>query len=133
MAQLLQPSLPLSPMLRCELARQFEFAVSDTLSDRPSLIPLFFTAITAQLDAIAAGICDERAAGGVAISGRTPSPWQELLAFTPAGVDPAVWAGLFEFFSLKVIHILGPQQLLPFVQDALDPARFARLERIRSS
>ena len=38
MHRMLQPSLPLSPMLRVELARQLEFLVSDALDD-DSILP----------------------------------------------------------------------------------------------
>jgi hypoxia-inducible factor 1-alpha inhibitor (HIF hydroxylase) len=126
--RLLQPALPLSPMMRCELARQLEFVISDTFNDRPTLVPHFYKALRAQLDAIAEGRCDGRA---LAPASPSSSLWVEALACKPEVVDEMAWLGLFEYAVGKMLHLLGPQQVRAFVHDALDPMRFSRLERVQ--
>jgi len=128
MAQLLQPTLPLSPLLRCELARQLEFAISDAFGDRPTLVPAFCAALCSQLDAISAGSMKVTSS-----SLAMPSFWQPLVAHKPAEVEVGEWEGLFEYFAVKAIHLIGAQQVAPFVRDRLDPERFARLKRRASA
>ena len=118
-------------MLRCELARQLEFAISDTFTDRPTLVPTFLRALRAQIDAITAGHCDEHA---VAFCEEASPPragiWRELHSCKPDDVDSDAWMGLFEYAVGKMMHLLGgAQQVLAFARDALDPARFMWLER----
>ena len=141
MHRMLQPRLPLSPMLRVELARQLEFLLCDALDDRVPLVAPFLVAFEAQLAAIADGRCDARAhalaargaAHGAEGDGGGDALWAEAQACRPAGVDARAWAGLFEFVAAKTAHVLGGHAVLPFARDMLDPARFAGLERTDKS
>ena len=85
------------------------------------------------MDAIVDGRCDGRAealtAGTTGGQNDTAEAWHELLACKPTTVDAGAWAGLFEYALAKMLHLLGPRQVQPFVHDALDPVRFAHLER----
>lgn len=145
MRQMLQPSLPLSPWLRVEFARQLEFLICDTLADQPRLVAAFCAALAAQLEAVADGSCDARA---VAMEGSTATQqcalgrssttsmalWQELEVSRPADVDDvAAWRGLFEYVTSKMAHVLGAHQVRAFVRDLLHTERFVRLARVDRS
>ena len=130
MHRLLEPQLPLSPMLRVELARQAEFFLCDALDDQPTHVPIFLAALNKQLEAIENGACDERART-LATGAADPVLWAELHAKRPAGVAAAHWEGLFEYMLAKASHLLGPAALRPFAADLLDPERFIGLERTK--
>ena len=59
--RLLTPTRPLVPSMQCELARQLEYLVSDCLSDRARLVPAFFSALRAAVEAVHAA-ADARSA-----------------------------------------------------------------------
>ena len=122
MHRMLQPSLPLSPMLRVELARQLEFLISDALDDRPSLVVTFCAALARFVDGTAGESCEGSPAEGL---------YAGLRAGAPEGVDPAAWVGLLEYAAVKLAHLLGARQVRPFVHDLLSPVRFAELARKR--
>ena len=125
--KLLQPSMPLSPMLRVELARQLEYFVCDSLQDQPALVPRFLAALT---DLVT---CD--VARSPDVCGATPPDvaWASLRASAPAGPGmAAAWEGLAEYVLAKLLHLLGVQDVAPFVCGMLDPGRFRQLRRQRS-
>ena len=123
--RMLQPSLPLSPSLRVEFARQLEFLVCDALNDEPRHVQRFCAALNAQLAAIADGECDDR----FVRADDTTSVWAELQALRPDGVELEAWAGLFEYVSAKAAHLLGAGHVRPFAADLLNPEWFEGLAR----
>jgi len=53
--------------------------------------------------------------------------WSEMESCRPPRVSPSLWSGLCEFIIFKGCLILGPQQLLPFLEELCAPERFACL------
>ena len=119
--RMLEPAMPLTPMLRVELARQLEFLVVDALGDRPQLVHPFFIALTRF---VALPVASHMADGHAAAEA-----WAVLRRSAPDGVAATDWSGLAEWVLAKAAHLLGPSHVRPFVLDALSPARFERLAR----
>jgi hypoxia-inducible factor 1-alpha inhibitor (HIF hydroxylase) len=128
--RMLRPALPLSPMLRVELARQAEFLISDTFDDRPALVPVFLGALAVLVDGVASVACG---AAGEDLRAQDALLWERLRTETrPVGVEAATWVGLLEYMAVTLAHLLGGHQVRAFVHDLLSSVRFARLERERS-
>ena len=114
--KLFRPTLPLSPMLRVELARQLEFLVCDTLHDQPELVPRFFAAFSELV--------------GSSASLAPDAVWAAMKASAPSGDGlGTAWVGLAEYVLAKLLHLLGAHGVEPFVRDMLDPGRFRHLKR----
>lgn len=137
--RLLQPTLPLSPMMRVELSRQLEFLICDALGDRPALVPRFCAALADLVD----GRCTAHASPAHRSSASAHDDgceskhpayqlWTRLAEGTPEGVDSDNWLGLLEYVGIKLAHILGGHQVAPFVHDMMSAERFAGLEATRT-
>jgi hypoxia-inducible factor 1-alpha inhibitor (HIF hydroxylase) len=132
MHRMLQPELPLSPMLRVELARQLEFLICDALDDRPELVPRFCAALIAFTTGSAA-LSEQDGAGGTLDPEQLAARlWESAQASTPSGVSSESWLGLLEYVAIKLAHILGGWQAASFSEDMLSAERFARLEGTRT-
>jgi hypothetical protein len=112
-------ALPLRPPLRVELARQLEYLISDSFGDAGRMVPAFLAAVRAQVEATVT----------------SPSPpahghscWAEMEARRPARVRAADWSGLMEYVLWRMLLLLEPQHVRPFLADLCDAARFQRLE-----
>jgi hypoxia-inducible factor 1-alpha inhibitor (HIF hydroxylase) len=114
---LLHPDFPLWPAMRLELARQLEYLISDSLSDRAQHVPSFFRAVDRQL----------RQPCGAPAGTHGGCAWPALQAERPADVAPGDWGGLFEFVVWKACLLLGPRGVGPFFQEFCDPGRFVGL------
>jgi hypoxia-inducible factor 1-alpha inhibitor (HIF hydroxylase) len=117
MDMILSPCVPLRPPLRVELARQLEHLISDSFGDAGRMVPAFLAALRAQVEATVA-----------APRANANQPWwPELDARRPSGVRAADWAGLMEYVLWRLLMLLEPQHVRPFLADLCDPARFERL------
>ncbi|EOD24962.1 hypothetical protein EMIHUDRAFT_443728 [Emiliania huxleyi CCMP1516] len=123
--RLLTPTRPLVPSMQCELARQLEYLVSDCLSDRARLVPAFFSALRAAVEAVHAAADARSAAADAARADAAAS--EALHARRPAGVVPQEWQGLFEYVVRQLGSLVGHGSVLRFCLDLLDGGRFARL------
>jgi hypothetical protein len=112
--------------MRLELARQLEYLIADTLEDRSQLVPAFLMALRMQLEAVHA--TDQVGTTYAEAEVEAETEWAALHELRPSGVDRFVWSGMFEFVACRMLRLLGPHQVLAFVCDLCDGARFAQLK-----
>jgi hypothetical protein len=128
-SMLLRPTVPLSPAMVVELARQLEYLVTDCLADCARHVPAFFAALLATLDA-----AEERAARAC-VAGRRrdlgcvgEAAREVAQTSRPPDVPPAVWRGLLEFVPWKLALLVGAAHMRAFAVDLCHPSRFERLQ-----
>lgn len=119
--RLLTPTRPLVPSMQCELARQLEYLISDSLADRAHLVPTFLRALTAGMEAV-------RAHASEGVQSVAAAASEALQAHRPSEVQADDWSGLFEFVLIKLSLLIGHRHVLSFCHDLLDPGRFAHLK-----
>lgn len=131
--RLLSPTRPLVPSMRCELARQLEYLVSDCLLDRAKHVPTLFAGLLAALEAAAVASSTSDANKAEAAKVALPAARNALHAARPVDVMEAEWDGLFEFVTSKFAELAGGGSLLTFARELCHPSRFAhlRLEKSR--
>ena len=112
-------NLPLPPATRLELARQLEALAARALGDN-MLVADFFRGIARQWR-------DARCRDARRADARGVTPlenWPGLHAERPDAADAARWQVLFEYVSFKACLMLGAAEVLDFLDDLCDPARF---------
>ena len=107
------------PSMQCELARQLEYLISDSLVDLPTSCPPSEGADSGN------GGGRARQRGRAECGGRGG---EALQAHRPSEVQADDWSGLFEFVLIKLSLLIGHRHVLSFCHDLLDPGRFAHLK-----
>ncbi|KAL1520571.1 hypothetical protein AB1Y20_022147 [Prymnesium parvum] len=105
-------SIPLRPAMRLELSRELEKLVGLVCGTRHTAA--FLEALIQQQREVQSGICR-------VLPNEHP----------PLGVDSCDWGRLLDFVLWKAALLLGPHQVLPFLENLCSPDRFRTCEARR--